>query len=63
MTEVCVEERSLDDGVVMIYKDFGKRVRMAHDPHRLSEAAALSLLCLYLPYLADAMRIVHRADR
>jgi hypothetical protein len=63
MTEVCVEERSLDDEVTMVYKVFGRRVRMAFDPTRTTKTAALSLLCLHLPHLSGAMTVVHRASR
>jgi hypothetical protein len=61
MAEVCVEERSLDDGVVMVYKVFARRVRMAFDPARTTETAALDLLRLQLPRLDGAMNVVHRA--
>ncbi|TXS78645.1 hypothetical protein [Streptomyces sp. sk2.1] len=61
-TEVLVERASLDDGVVMIFKEFGRRVRMAFDPRRISESRALALLCQYLPRLIGAMKVVHRAD-
>lgn len=60
-TEVLIEEADLDDGIVMIFRDFGRRIRMAFDPRRLTESAALQLLCQYLPRLVGAMRI-HRAD-
>lgn len=63
MAEVCVEERSLDDGVSMVFKVFNLRVRMAFDPQRITETAALQLLCLHLPYLVGAMTVVHRAHR
>lgn len=61
-TEVLVERTSLDDGVVMIFKEFGRRVRVAFDPRRITEAVALALLCQYLPKLAGAMNVVHRTD-
>lgn len=60
-TEVHVMEADLDDGVVMIFKEFGRRVRMAFDPRRLSEAAALQLLCTYLPRLIGAMSVTRAA--
>ncbi|BAU83310.1 hypothetical protein SLA_2383 [Streptomyces laurentii] len=60
--EVLVEEADLDDGVVMIFKDFGRRVRMAFDPRWLNESAALQLLCEDLPRLAGAMNVTHHAD-
>lgn len=61
-TEVHVEEADLDDGVVMIFRDFGRRIRMAFDPRRLTESAAIQLLCRYLPRLVGAIRLVRRAD-
>ncbi|MER7908241.1 hypothetical protein [Streptomyces sp. NPDC096068] len=58
-TEVHVVEADLDDGIVMIFKEFGRRIRMAFDPRRLTESAALHLLCQYLPWLAGSMNVVH----
>lgn len=43
-TEVLVERSELDDGIVMIYKQYGPRVRMAFDPRRITEPAARKLL-------------------
>lgn len=56
-TEVHVIEADLDDGVMMIFKDFGRRIRVAFDPRRITESAALRLLCHYLPRLIGAMRV------
>ncbi|MFE7105581.1 hypothetical protein ACFU98_10855 [Streptomyces sp. NPDC057575] len=61
-TEVLVERADLDEGIVMIFKEFGRRVRMAFDPRRITESRALALLCQYLPKLIGAMKVVHRAD-
>lgn len=58
-TQVLIEEAHLDDGIAMIYKDFGTRVRIAFDPRRIAESFALSLLALYLPHLAGAMDVIH----
>lgn len=63
MAEVCVEERSLDDGGVIAYKIYARRVRLAFDPARTTETTALNLLRLQLPHLDGAMNIVHRTAR
>lgn len=60
-TEVLIEEADLDEGIVMIFKEIGHRVRMAFDPRRITESAALRLLCQHLPNLLGAMSITHRA--
>ncbi|MFD6874492.1 MULTISPECIES: hypothetical protein [unclassified Streptomyces] len=57
-TEVLVERADLDDGILMIYREFGRRVRMAFDPTRITERAALTLLGQRVPG-ADALE-VHR---
>lgn len=44
----------------MMYRDFGAHVRMAHDPAQMDEAAALALLCLYVPRLVGDLRIVRQ---
>ncbi|WP_425244814.1 hypothetical protein [Streptomyces sp. NEAU-NA10] len=59
MTEVLVEQGELDDGVVMVFRDFGHRVRMLFDPARIAISSALDLLCRYLPRLIGAMKVVH----
>lgn len=59
--EVLIEEADLDDGIVMIFKEIGHRIRMAFDPRRITESDALRLLCHYLPRLLGAMSITHRA--
>lgn len=61
-TEVLIEEADLDDGIVMIFKEIGHRVRMAFDPRRITESAALQLLGQYQPKLVGAMSITRRAD-
>ena len=62
MTEVLVEQGVLDDGVVMVFRDFGHRVRMLFDPAVIAISRALDLLCVYLPRLVGAMKVVHRAE-
>ncbi|MFE6855143.1 hypothetical protein ACFVDH_30630 [Streptomyces sp. NPDC057674] len=52
--EVLIQEAELDEGHVMIHRQFGTRVRMAYDPRRVTEATALHLLYRRLPSLADA---------
>ncbi|MBH1938621.1 hypothetical protein I5Q34_30920 [Streptomyces sp. AV19] len=61
MTEVHVEQAPLDSGVALIYKDTGRRVRMAFDPRRTTEALALTLLRLLLPRLEGAIVVVRSA--
>jgi hypothetical protein len=60
--EVVVEQADLDDGIVMIFREFGQRIRMAFDPRRIDEDAALQLLRQRLPRIVGAMDIVHRTD-
>lgn len=60
MTEVLVEEATLDDGIVMIYKRYEQRVRMAFDPARIRQGDALALLGQRMPE-AGAMKVVVRA--
>ncbi|MET8297437.1 hypothetical protein ABZW02_25765 [Streptomyces sp. NPDC005180] len=60
MTEVLVEEATLDDGIVMIYKRYEVRVRMAFDRTRISQDDALALLCQRIPE-AGGMKVVLRA--
>lgn len=43
-TTVVVEEADLDNGIVMIYKRYGPRVRMAYDPTHIDKPTALQLL-------------------
>ncbi len=59
-TEVLVERADLDEGVVMIYREFSRRLRLAYDPARITERAALTLLGQRVAGV-DAMT-VHRAD-
>ncbi|MFE4691206.1 hypothetical protein ACFRH6_14250 [Streptomyces sp. NPDC056749] len=58
VANVRVEALSLDQGVPMMYRDFGTYVRMAHDPGQIDEAAALALLCVRLPRLVGDVSIV-----
>lgn len=62
LTQVLVEQAALSEGSILVYKDYGKRVRMAYDPHRTDEEAALNLLRARLPRLGNGrLQIVHRA--
>ena len=63
MTEVHVERGELDDGVVMVFKDYGCRVRMIHNPKRIPEDRALTLLRFHIPRLDGAMSIVRLAEQ
>ncbi|MEU0808731.1 hypothetical protein [Streptomyces sp. NPDC005970] len=51
MTDVHVESAELDDGIPVMYRDSGTRVRVAYDPKQISEDAALVLVCLRIPRL------------
>lgn len=57
MTDVRVEQVELDRGVPMMYRDFGKYVRLAHDPQQIDEASALALLCLGMPQLVGNLSV------
>ncbi|WP_329151289.1 hypothetical protein OIU91_28580 [Streptomyces sp. NBC_01456] len=57
MTHVRVESVDLDEGIPMLYRDFGTHVRLAHDPQQIDEAAALALLCLYVPRLVGDFEV------
>lgn len=59
MTHVDVESVRLDDGVPLMYRALGERVRMAFDPAQISEDAAIAVLCLQMPNLIGSMRL-HR---
>lgn len=62
MTQVLVEQAALSRGSVLVYKDYGKRVRMAYDPHRTDEDTALNLLRARIPRLGNGrMVIAHHA--
>jgi hypothetical protein len=58
VTEILVEQGELDDGVAMVFRDFGHRVRVLFDPARIALASVLDLLCRYLPRLDGAMKVV-----
>lgn len=62
MTDVFVEQGGLDEGQVLLFRDFGTRVRMAYDASRLTEVQALTLLRGSLPRLSRGMTVVHPAD-
>lgn len=62
MTEVHVERGSLDDGVVIVFKEFDHRIRMIYDPRRTGEKRALAALCDRIPRLVGAMSVTHHAD-
>lgn len=57
LVEVRVEQGKLD-GVAMVFKDYGRRIRMMFDPRRIAEAVALSLLRLFIPRLTDSVPVV-----
>lgn len=57
MTDVRVEQVELDRGVPMMYRDFGKYVRLAHDPQQIDEASALALLCLGMPQFVGHLSV------
>lgn len=49
-------------GVSMLIRDCGESIRLAYDPHRISEAQALALLCTRIPRLiGGGFRIMHAA--
>jgi hypothetical protein len=51
----------LSEGSVLVFKDYGTRVRMAYDPTRIDEDAALNLLRDRVPRLGKGrLRIAHR---
>lgn len=56
--DVRVERADLDAGIPVMYRDTGKRVRMAYDPNQISEDAARALLCLCVPRLAPTLLLV-----
>jgi hypothetical protein len=62
VTEVHVERQELDSGSVLLYRDFGAKVRMAYDPSRITEGQALTLLRGSLPKLSHGITVVHPAD-
>lgn len=41
----------------MMYRDFGRYVRLAHDPQQIDEASALALLCLRMPQLVGNLTV------
>ncbi|MEU5608392.1 hypothetical protein AB0H03_06490 [Streptomyces sparsogenes] len=60
MTDVHVESAELDDGVEVMFSDFGSRVRVAYDPRQTTEAAALVEVCLRVPRLiGGSFRLLH----
>lgn len=62
VTQVLTERATLSAGSIMIYKDYGHRVRLAYDPKRLTEAGALALLYARIPRLAtEPTRVIHHA--
>ena len=58
--EVHVETAVLDDGNPIVYRDFGRRVRLAYDPRQINQGEALDLLTHFLPECAGA-EVIHRA--
>lgn len=63
MTSVRIEAVDLDDGVPVMYRDFGSYVRLAHDPAQMDEAAALALLVLRLPRLVGSLEVCRSESR
>lgn len=62
MTQVLVEPAVLSEGSMLVYKDYDDHIRMAYDPSRIGEDAALDLLRAYVPRLAKGrIRVTHRA--
>lgn len=61
MTAVHTEQANLSEGSVLIYKDYGTHIRMAHDPVKISEDHALHILRSRIPRLAHGVLHVHRA--
>ncbi|MGW7248863.1 hypothetical protein [Streptomyces decoyicus] len=57
MTHVRVEPVDLDEGIPMMYRDFGTYVRMAYDPTQMDETAALALLCVRVPRLVGQLEV------
>jgi hypothetical protein len=57
VTDVHVESAHLDDGVALMYRDLGERVRLAFDPRQISEDAAIAVLCIHLPQLIGSVRV------
>lgn len=58
MANVQLDEELLDDGVHVMYRDFGHRIRAAYDPRQISRAEALTLLCIRLPKLVGSLQLV-----
>lgn len=61
MVEIHIERGSLDNGVAMVCKRFGRRVRMLFDPRKITEAIAVSFLRILLPHLADGTTVIRSA--
>jgi hypothetical protein len=58
VVNVHVERAQL--GVSMMFADYGDVVRVAFDPRRISEAAAIAMLCIRIPRLVgSSLRILH----
>lgn len=58
MTDVRLEQAELDEGIPVMYQDYGHHVRMAYDPNQIREAAALALLCVRLPRLVGSLELI-----
>lgn len=59
MTDVHVERARLSDGIPVMYRDYGTRVRLAFDPKQISQPAAIALLCISLPRLIEGFRLLY----
>lgn len=58
--EIHVQQATLGAGVPLVYRNSGRRVRMAYDPRQTTLPRAVDLLRLFL-HRADRAVIVHRA--
>jgi hypothetical protein len=53
-----MERAELDNGIPVMYRDYGHRVRMAYDPEQIGEAAAIALLCVRVPRLLGSLELI-----
>lgn len=57
VADVRLQEARLDEGVHVMYRDFGRYVRAAYDPHQINRAQALALLCTRLPQIVGSLHL------
>lgn len=62
MTIVVVERTELDDGVPVMYRDGPARIRVAYDPHQITEPAALVRVATSLDRPLHGMKVTHIDD-